>query len=198
MKISLISAGEKAPRGLLPILIMGGKAKFCLRVNKEATFLPQVHMPPCHPPEFYLWALGGSAGLHLKTSSLGEHRTRGEGPGSLDNLMEQSPLSRTQGLNCHALSHCPSGLLTQMSPFPWCSWLSLIPLPQHPACHPHHPWCTQSFGGSCPPPVHLPSYPGSSRGQGQSLGLTGTAPAHREGLIERNVVKSCQETSDTE
>ena len=155
----MISAGDKAPCGSLPTLMMGGKAKFCLHVNREATFLPQVHMPPCHPPEFYLWALGGSAGPHLKTSSLGEHRTRGEGPGSLDNLVEQSPLSCTQGLNCHALSHCPSGLLTQMSPPPWCSWLSLIPLPQHPACHPHHPQSTQSFGGSCPPPVHLPSYP---------------------------------------
>ena len=110
MKISMISAGDKAPCGSLPTLMMGGKAKFCLHVNREATFLPQVHMPPCHLPEFYLWALGGSAGPHLKTSSLGEHRTRGEGPGSLDNLVEQSPLSCTQGLNCHALSHCPSGL----------------------------------------------------------------------------------------
>lgn len=54
---------------------------FCLHVNKEATFLPQVHMPPSPPPEFYLWTLGDSAGPHLKTPCLGEHRTRGAGPG---------------------------------------------------------------------------------------------------------------------
>lgn len=42
MKGSMISVGDKAPNGLLPVFTMEGNVKFDLRVNKnkEATFLP--------------------------------------------------------------------------------------------------------------------------------------------------------------
>lgn len=74
MKLSMISAGDDASSGLLPIFTMEGKVKFYLHVNKEAPFLPKVHMPPPH--KSYLWTLWGSAEPHLKTPSLGDRRPR--------------------------------------------------------------------------------------------------------------------------
>lgn len=48
MKTSVISAGDKAPSGLLAIFVMKGNLRFYLHVNKnkEATLFPEVHMLP--------------------------------------------------------------------------------------------------------------------------------------------------------
>lgn len=93
MKIFTIPAGDRASSGLLPILTIKGNVKFYLHVNKnkEAAFLSKVHMPLC--PEFYPWIFGGSAEPHLKTLSLGNCRTIGEDPRSLDNLVDHAPSS---------------------------------------------------------------------------------------------------------
>lgn len=76
MKISMISAGDKAPSGLLPIFTMEGNVKFYLQVNKnkEATFSPKVHMLP-YPRLLTVESLG-STEPQLKTLSLGDRRTR--------------------------------------------------------------------------------------------------------------------------
>lgn len=166
----MISAGDKAPHGLLPILMMG-EVKFCLLVNKEATFLPQVHATVPSPQILPVgsWGLCRPSPENLFP---GRALNKGEGHGSLDNLVDQGSLSCTRGLNCRALSHCPSGLLTQNVTLSMVLLAVTHPPPTAP------PRSTQSFGGSCPPPAHLRATLGAPKGQGRSLGLTGTAPAH--------------------
>ena len=138
----------------MPIFMMKEMLCFAYMLTKRQHFAPSSHAT-IPSPQILPVDSWGLCRTSPENPFPGRAQNKGSRSGPLDHLVDQSPLSCTRGLNQHALSRCPSGLLTQMSPSPRCSWLPLIP-PIAPSLPPPSPpvhtvlWGQLSI--SSPPP----------------------------------------------